>query len=81
MNLQLAILKTLNNAGKHLLVRETTLVSELRILDREESLAQIRDGLRTLEERGQIVGANHEDHGTRWKITDEGFVRLAEANL
>lgn len=80
MNLQLEILMVLRDAGEHLLP-QTTLVSNLRLRDRKESAAQIEGDLRALEARKQIVGAHNQDTGNKWKISDEGRVRLAEANL
>lgn len=80
MTLQLEILMVLRDAGEHLLP-QSTLISNLRLRDRKESLAQIEGDLKALEARKQIVGANNPDTGTKWKIADEGIVRLAEANL
>jgi hypothetical protein len=80
MNLQLEILMVLRDAGEHLLP-QTTLVSNLRLRDRKESIAQIEGDLKALEARQQIVGAHNPDTGAKWKIADNGTVRLAEANL
>ena len=80
MNLELEILLVLRDAGDRLLP-QSTLVSSLRMRDRGESLAQINGCLRDLESRDQIHGVNNPDAGNKWKLSDEGLVRLHEANL
>lgn len=80
MNLQLEILLVLRDAGDHLLP-QSTLVSNLRLRDRKESVTQIEGELKALEARKQIVGTHNPDTGDKWKIADNGTVRLAEANL
>ena len=80
MNLQLEILSVLRECDGHLVLR-STLVASLRLRDRKESLAEIDAAIRTLESRDEVVGTTNRDTGSKWKITDEGKVRLAEANL
>lgn len=80
MNLALQILLVLRDAGGHLLP-QSTLVAQLRLLDRPEPLTEINAALRDLESRDQIHGTHNPDTGNKWKISDEGRVRLAEANL
>lgn len=80
MNLELQILMCLRNAGESLLP-ESTLVAELRLVDREESLAQIKAALSKMEAKDQVNGVHNEDTGTKWKLADAGTIRLAEANL
>lgn len=80
MTLALQILLILRDAGGHLLP-QSTLVSHLRLVDREESLTEINTTLRDLEGRDQIHGVHNPDTGNKWKISDEGIIRLAEANL
>lgn len=80
MNLQLEILLVLRDAGDHLMP-QSTLVSNLRLRDCGESLAEINGVLRDLEGRDQIHGVHNPDAGNKWKISDEGKIRLREANL
>lgn len=80
MNLPLQILLILRDAGGHLLP-QSTLIAQLRLLDRQESLSEINAALRDLESRDQVNGVHNPDTGNKWKISDEGKVRLAEANL
>lgn len=80
MSLHLTILLILRNA-EGCLLPQSTLVNELRLRDCKESLAEIYGALRDLEGREQVIGVHNQDTGNKWKITDEGVVRLAEANL
>jgi hypothetical protein len=80
MNLQLQILLILRNAGEHLLPM-STLVAQLRLVDRPETLAQFQAALAEMEAAGEVVGIFNRDAGAKWKIADAGKVRLAEANL
>lgn len=82
MNLELAILSVLRNAGKDLLVLRSVLVANLRAIhDRKESLAEIDSAIQSLEGSGQAIGVFNKDTGHKYKITDSGFVRLAEAGV
>jgi hypothetical protein len=80
MKLELQILTSLRNAGGHLLPM-STLVAELRLMDRPESLAQIQSALAEMEAAGEVVGIFNRDAGAKWKIADPGKARLAEAGI
>lgn len=80
MNLSLHILQILKHADGHLLPM-STLVAELRLRDRNESLMEIRSEVEALESRDQVVVVFNEDTGRKVQIADAGRARLAQANL
>lgn len=80
MNLELEILTILRNADGYLLP-QSTLVAELRLRDRRETLAEIHAAMASLESRDEITGVSNRDTGAKWKIADAGRARLAEARL
>ena len=82
MNLALSILYVLRNSEGFLLPRNT-LIAEVRMVDSRHTLAEIETAMRDLEGAGQIIGATNPDAagGSKWKITDAGKMRLAEAGV
>ena len=80
MNLELQILTVLRNAGERL-VLQSTLVANLRLLDRKETLAEINTALASMEEADEVIGLTNRDTGTKWQISDAGRARLITANL
>lgn len=83
MNLQLAILDALRLANPNLMP-EPALVSQVRLAGatgKSVTLTELRVELFALEQRGEAVGVSNEDTGTRWRISDPGLARLANANL
>lgn len=80
MNLQLTILSILRNADGFLMPM-STLVAELRLRGRKETLAEIRAGLDDLESRDEVTAVSNRDQGTKCRIADAGRARLAEAGL
>lgn len=82
MNLALAILQTLEAAHPYLMARQV-LSSSLRIAGRDDTAAELDKELRDLEARKQISAVRNPDApgGWQYKITNDGIVRLREANL
>ncbi len=80
MNLHLQILLILRDAGEHLLPM-STLIANLRLVDREESLTEIRVACGQLEAADEIIGIVNPDTGAKWRIADKGRARLAGAGL
>lgn len=79
MSLDLEILSILRNTD--FLLPQSTLVAELRLRDRRESLAEIQAALGRLETFHEVIGITTRDTGSKWKIADAGRARLAEAGL
>lgn len=81
MNLQLTILEALRDIGARLMP-EPTLLNQVRLSQPHAvTAAQLAAELKALESKNQVVGDPNEDTGTKWKITSEGKLRLAEAGL
>lgn len=82
MNVSLSILTVLRNTGG-LMIPKATLLAEVRLLDPRPTIADIAAAMNALESSSHIVGIANVDAagGSRWKITDAGMARLAEANL
>ncbi len=82
MNLQLTILTVLRNADG-LMLPKATLSAEATLLSPRTTLGDIDAAIRSLESAREITGVANSDvpGGSRWRITDAGKARLAEANL
>ena len=83
MNLSLAILNSLQHTGAGVMMPRFTLLADLRINGRTETVAEFSAAVRDLEGRAEIIGISSPDAagGYRYQITDAGKARLAESNL
>lgn len=80
MTLELLILKQLG-LTRDFAVRETTIFATVNVeSDRAVPSAEIRSAMNALDAKRQVTGIITED-GTKWKITPDGLMRLAENNL
>lgn len=80
MNLELSIL-TILGLSDGLLIPSSTLVAELRLRDRRETLTEIHATLGRLEAAGEVIGITNRDTGIKWRIADPGRARLVAAGL
>ncbi len=82
MSLALTILTVLRNCDGYLLPWQT-LVAEIRLRDGRPTLAEIETTVGNLEAAGHVAGLRNPDApgGSKWKITDAGKLRLAEAGV
>jgi len=84
MNLEILILKILADAGGYL-VNHSQIPIEVKL--RSGSLVftftDVNLALARLEEKGHAIGISNADApgGSKWKLTDAGKARLAEAIL
>lgn len=81
MKLSLTILLALRDIGARMMP-ERMLLNQVRVSQPGEVTAQqLKDEMKLLEAEGSVLGFANQDTGTRWKITDTGKARLAEAGL
>lgn len=76
MNLERLILEKLNDVHPRMLT-ENVLWSDVRMEEAATSLTDLRNAVRKLEGKNQVVVVTGED-STRIKITTDGIARLAE---
>jgi hypothetical protein len=76
MNLERLILDKLNDVHPRML-SETTLWSDVRLEESGTSLTDLRNAVRKLEGKSQVIAVTGEDV-TRIKITTDGIARLSE---
>lgn len=76
MNIQRLILEKLNDVHPRMLA-ENVLWSDVRMEEASTSLTDLRNAVRKLEGKNQVVVVTGED-STRIKITTDGIARLAE---
>lgn len=76
MNLERLILEKLNDVHPRMLT-ENVLWSDVRMEEAATSLTDLRNAVRKLESKNQVVVVTGED-STRIKITTDGIARLAE---
>lgn len=80
MNIELEILECLDMAGDRLTPERVIFSDVRRAVGEDVPDADIKRGIKRLQNKGHVIGSAHQDLGNRWKNTDEGKVRLAEAN-
>jgi hypothetical protein len=82
MNLEIYILKILSDAGGYL-VNHSQIPIEVKLRGGEFTFTDINLALARLEEKGHAIGISNADApgGSKWKLTDAGKARLAEAIL
>ncbi len=81
MNAELCILQILESASPYPVSR-SVLGSEMALRDRTETSREIDAALRSMD-GADVDGVTNKDApgGSRWTITDQGKLRLANANL
>jgi hypothetical protein len=82
MNLEIYILKILSDAGGYM-VNHSQIPIEIKLRGGEVTFTEVNLALCLLEEKGHVIGINNPDApgGSKWKLTDAGKARLAEAIL
>ena len=79
MTPELAILTALNRVHPRLLPETAVRGDAGCLLGTAVTIADCRLALAGLEAAGEVTGISNKDLGIRWKITDAGRARLAEA--
>ena len=82
MNLELCILKILSDAGTFM-VNHGQIPIEVKLRGGEFTFTDVNLALGRLEEKKHAIGISNPDAhgGAKWKLTDAGKARLAEAIL